>query len=340
MSQKLRDKRKRTSLMLAGAAIISVGAGLIASRGPTAPTPRSEIGKPIAPDFDKHINELGLIMVTTSEESYHLARNRDGWVLTEKGNYPVSEERIVELAQTPASMKYAEAMTRDHRKFDRIGLGDPLDGGTGALLEIGDGRGNAFFNAIVGYRSGRWYVRQPDDLQAWATEGGDFPPLQRASRWLNLEAAKIPRAQIAQVTVRPVVGETYTLSPQGTDDGAFSITEPTYDLQVLVPFSLSVIGNALADYAPVDVVPANELRDATLNGTHTTLTHDGILIEATALRSGGRGWIIFRASTALSASSEAVAKAASINRTVSSWAYAVTESDWEAFSTPLALLAQ
>lgn len=329
---------RRLSILGAAALVALIAAGL-SLRDTATPGQRGEIGARVQPGFADHIADLGLIMVTTSEETYHLVRNPDGWVLTEKGDYPVDDERIVQLADAVDSMTFDQAMTRDERKFDLIGVGDPLAGGTGALLELGDGRGEVFAKMIVGYRFGRTYVRAPDDLQAWAVEVEDMPPLQRATAWLDLDPVKITRDEILEVSVQALVGAAYTLRAIDAEGEAFRLTPPNDDLRVLVPFSLSMVGTALASLDPADVAPSGARRGASLGGVHTTQLRDGTVIEATAWRMPDRGWITLAARAANDATAQARARAETINESAGGWSYAVTEAEWEAFTSPLALLA-
>ena len=331
--------RGRQIAALATATLVAVLLAFVALRPTPTADQRSEIGEAVEPDFGEYMPDLGLIMVTTSDESYHLVRNPDGWVLTEKGGYPVAEARITQLAEAVATMRYDQAMTRDDRKFDLLGLGDPLTGGTGALLELGNGRGDVFAKMIVGYRSGRSYVRAPDDLQAWAVEVDAMPPLQRATAWLDLDPAGIKREEIRQVTVQPVVGASYTLRAADEAGGAFVIAPPFEGLRVLVPFSLSIVGGAAASLKPVDVAPTAVRAGANMSGVHTTTLRSGLIMEATAWRMADRGWVTLVARTEPGASSATVQRATRINTAAGEWAYALTEADWEAFTSPLALLA-
>lgn len=333
------DPRRRALAILTGVALVSVAAALISVQPTSTRAPRDEVGESVAPDFRERIDELGLIMVTTAHDSYHLVRNPDGWVLTEKGQYPVADERIAELAESISTMTYAEAMTRDDRKFDLLGLGDPLSGGTGALLELGNGRGDVFAKLIVGYKSGESYIRWPGDLQTWAVEVAAMPPLHRPASWLDLDPVDLDRAEINRVTVRPSVGQPYSLTPLAETSDQFRLAPPNDDLRVLVPFSLTLVGGALANLNPVDVAPLASLDEPIRSGLHTTELANGVEVELTAWRTAERGWVTIEARVRPGASSEAAARAASINHAADGWAYAITEADWEAFASPLALFA-
>lgn len=333
----LKDPRRRTLGILAGAALMSVVLAGLTMLPPSVSLERSEVGQRVAPDLESHVSELGLIMVTTNEETYHLVRNPDGWVLTEKGGYPVADARILQLASAISTMTFDEPMTRDDRKFDMIGLGDPLAGGTGALLELGDGRGAVFDKLIVGYRSGRSYIRRPGDLQAWAVNVQDMPPLQRAAAWLDLDPVRVDRTEITEVMVQPPVGQGYRLLSADEDGQSFALAAPNEDLNVLVPVSLAIVGGAIAGLRPLDVMPVDTTGRATRSSVHETRLADGVVITATAWRNANRGWVTINASVSPGAPAPSIARADQINADSQGWAFVLSDADWEAYASPLAL---
>ena len=83
--------RRRTIRWLAVAAGLAALLGALSFLPPARPPVRAEIGAKVLPDFAADADKVQLVMVTTSEEAYHLVRNDDGWVLAEKGS---TEERV------------------------------------------------------------------------------------------------------------------------------------------------------------------------------------------------------------------------------------------------------
>ena len=108
--------RRRTLIILGAAAAVSALLGAGSFMPPPQDMPRSEVGQRVLPAFQSKVGLISLVMVTTEEESYHLVKNADGWVMPEKGNYPVHPARIQELTQALSDMAYARAMTRDETK--------------------------------------------------------------------------------------------------------------------------------------------------------------------------------------------------------------------------------
>jgi hypothetical protein len=303
-----------------------------------------EVGALVLPDFAANAGKVELVMVTTGEESYHLVHNADGanpeWVLSEKGSYPVEPERIAELTRGLSAVRYARPMTRDDRKFDRIGLGDPAKGGTGALLEVGDGSGTNFARIIVGYRDGTSYVRMPDDLQAWAVDGATLPPLQRGARWLDLDVVSVAADQIADVQVRPQSGPSYRLVPADETGQQFNLAPPHASRRAVTSFAPTLTATALSRFAPIDVARGDAVATGAPLAQYIVRTRQGVAIIVQAWRSGDRGWVTVGAATGEGAAAQARADADAINARTAGWAFGMTELDWGAFTTPLAALVE
>ncbi len=334
--------RRRVVLGLGAAAVAAAGAAAASLAPPSAPRQRVEVGGRVLPDFAGRSDDAALIMVTAVDEFYHIVKDPDGWVLPEKGRYPVRSDRIAMLIEGLSDMTYARPMTRDPKKFDRIGLGDPAEGGAGAFLEVGDGRGTSFAKMLVGYRSGQTYVRDPHDLQAWAVTNGDLPPLHRAALWLDLAVVDIAAADIADVEVRVGLSG-YRLTPSDEAGGAF-VLAPPHQGRLAPGFALTSIAQALTRFAPVDVAPADSLGDSTVSAIHTTRLKSGVRIATQAFRApdargADRGWVRLAASVEDGADDVARAQAAALMQRAAPWAFGLSELEWGALATPLEQLA-
>lgn len=329
--------RRRTLIILGIAAGASALLGAASFIPPGEDLPRAEVGQRVLPAFESKASLVALVMVTTGEESYHLVKNDDGWVMPEKGNYPVSDARIRELTDALSSMTYARPMTHDAKKFDRIGLGDPTTGGTGALLEVGDGSGTNFAKLLAGYRDGRSYIRRPDETQGWVVGNGVLPPLQRAVRWLDLDVAPLKAEDIAGADIRPAQGPAYSLV--ANDDGGFSLAPPYNTRPIVVPLAPSVSAEALTRFAPTDVARAMDIAVGAPVAEHITRTKSGVFIVTRSWRRDDKGWVTISAATTDAATPAAIEQANAINARAAPWAFGLTDLDWGTFSLPLAEIA-
>jgi hypothetical protein len=335
MSGAMGKARRRTLTWLAGAAAIALGLAAWAMTPPPAPKVRKEVGSLVAPGFAGRAGEVSSIAVTTAEETYHIVRTADGWVEPERGGHKVTAGRVEELVHAISGMTFAAPMTRDDKKFDRIGLGDPKQGGTGALVEIGDGKGAPFFRMLVGYRDGRSYVREPDDLQAWAVKADMMPPLQRGARWLDLDIVSMPAAAIREVEVRLAGRPAYRLLPKDPAGAQFGLAPPFDQRRLAAPYAPTLPGQALSHFAPADVAPADTLRDAKPVADHVTHTRAGLEVTVRAYKVGDRGWTTVSARAEPGAAADASAQAQAIDKAAAGWAFALSATDWSAFATPL-----
>jgi hypothetical protein len=344
MSAILAASRRRSIMWVAGAAGAAALLGVLSFLPPARPPVRAEVGEKVLPDFAANADKVQLVMVTTSEEVYHLVRNGDAanpeWVLAEKGSYPVDPERIAELNRALSTITYARPMTRDERKFDRIGLGDPATGGTGALLEVGDGSGTSFAKLLAGYRDGRSYVRLTDDLQAWAVEGAVLPPLQRGARWLDLDVIDVEPGEIADVLVRPSQGPSYRLVAAETTGQQYTLAPPFAMRRPVTNLAFAMAGQSLARFAPVDVARADTVATGRPLAEHVTRLRSGVAVILHSWRANDRFWVTVGAAADERASPEAVAEAQAINQRAAGWAFALTELDWKPFSLPLSELVE
>jgi uncharacterized protein DUF4340 len=331
-------QRRKVVLAMAGVAGLAVVVGAISFQPPSQPKPRAEVGEKVLPNFAANTGKVQLVSVTTSEEVYHLKSTPSGWVIPEKGFYPVDAEKVAELTRSLASIAYARPMTRDDKKFDRIGLGDPAQGGTGALVDVGDGTGTSFAKLLIGYRDGKSYVRTPDDLQAWSVSGEPMPPLQRGARWLNLDIATTPADQIAEVQVRPQGAPTYRLLPEDATGQKFKLAPPYDARHVVAGYAPTLTAAALSRLSPVDVAPSPGIAAGAPLAEHVTRTKSGVAIVVRSWKSGGRGWVTIDAAVSEKASPTAVSTAQAINARAAGWAFALTDLDWGNFSTQLSAL--
>ncbi|MBI1340744.1 DUF4340 domain-containing protein [bacterium] len=335
MSRTQDQVRRRTLIALGSAAAASVATAAVAWAPSGSRTPTG--GALAAPELAVRREQVRLIMVTTKDEVSHLVREDSGWVLTEKGLYPVSPAIVPQLLDAVAEMRLTFPMTTDQRKFDRIGLGDPLTGGSGALVEIGDGQGEVFATLIIGRRTDEVYARRPDDVQAWRTEGPPPPPLMRSARWLDLDVLSLQPGDIAEVEVAPLQGPAYTLLPRDEAAEGFRLAPP-HDARPLVSeMFLSPPALSLAEFAPVDVLPAERVRASGAARARQRLrTRSGVTYEASGLLDdAGRGWVTLQAAAGPDvAGFDAVA----FNERVGPWAFQLGPSEWATFNTPLSTL--
>jgi hypothetical protein len=334
MSTELAEGRRRRVLtlwLIAGAlaalAAVTIGIEVRTSRPDLA-------SGPVIPGLEQTIGNGQRIIITSADASYRIEKAQHGdqsvWVMRDRDDYPVLAARLNQLTQGLESLRYTRRMTSDPSKHERLGVGDPREGGRGILVQIEDARGAPFVNLIIGVETSGLYVRHPDDNQTWAVEG-DLPPLRNVAAWLQLTPLDIPANRLARVEVMPREGRAYILG-RDSPEQPWRIVSPA--LSALAQSSVTAAAEHITQLTPVDVRSAPAIQGAPFARLRAT-TFDGIMLDAELINSDNRPWLKL---VARAAAPEPEAAALEINNRAAPWAYALDENEAEALAPPLAQL--
>lgn len=323
--------RKRALTALAaiagGLALLLILTGLLS--GFRAATPE-RIGEPVLGEFSAISGEIKRIKVRLADERYTLEATEDGWVMPEAGGYPVRADRLAALAEGLGSLTWEAERTRDPDKFDRIGLGDPSQDGTGALIEIVNDAGETTFSLIAGRKAGRVYGRRPDDAMAYRLSG-DLPPLYTKDAWLDFQIVDIQPEAIAAVRLTDWRGAAIFLRRNaGEPAQAFRPGPPDQDRRLTSAIAAAGPALALARFAPLDAKRADQLETPPV-ARHVTLTFDGLEVAVEAYREPDGLFVTMRAVEA----GEGARRAETINQRAGGWAFRLTDLDWSEYTTPI-----
>lgn len=325
----LRTKQRLRRLQIMGgiAAGLTVFSILAYSLG--GPTTRSteRDGQKVIPDFAGIRAEASEIRVTLSDEAYSLINTQTGWKMGDEDGYPIRPDRLAELATGLEALSWGEGRTRDPDKLNRIGLGDPRDGGTGALIEIIDDDGQVSASLITGRKDSQLYGRLPDQHQAFQVVG-DLPPFYNHDAWLDFDIFEINSDAISAVRIFDSLGESlYLQRSVGSSDRSFLPGPPFQNFRLVSRMAASTPALALTRFAPIGVKPASELQTRFV-GRHITETHDGLEVDVRAFREPDGYFVTIRAIEA----GEGAHRGSTINDKAEGWAFQLAEYDWNEFT--------
>lgn len=327
----LRDQQRtrRTWILGAMAAILTVIAALAQLGGNTATPVSPRTGEAVMPDFSGLRAEAGEIRITLADDSYSLFATGEGWRLGAPDGYPIRQDRLAELAEGFESLTWDAPRTDDPEKLGRIGLGDPREGGSGALIEV-IGQDGAVMTALITGRKGEAiYARRPDETQAFRVTG-DLPPLYSSEAWLDLGFLDIHEDAISALRITDADGQSlYLQRTVGSSERAFRPAPPFENYRLVSRLAVTGPALALTRFLPVGVKPAAALRTQPI-GRHITETHDGLEVDVSAYRERDGYFITMRAIEA----GEGAQRAAAINERTKGWAFQLSAADWEDY-TPL-----
>ena len=329
------QRQSRVRLMAAiagGLALLAAGAEFT---GRTAEPRSDQAGKPVLPGFAELRETASEIRITLADESYALAASPDGWSLSEASGYPVRPDRLNELATGLQELSWDAPRTRDPDKLNLIGLGDPREGGTGALIEVIGPGGDVTAALITGRKDGFIYARLPGDPQAFRVTG-ELPPLYSAEAWLDLTILELNPDAVAAIRLTDMAGRSlYLRRFTGESDQAFRPAPPFQDYERTNRLVTTGPALALARLQPLGVKPESALQSRPV-ARHVTETFDGLEVDVQAWREPDGLYITLRAVEA----GEGAHRAAAINTRASGWAFRLSEVDWADFTPPVDAIAR
>jgi hypothetical protein len=324
------QQRTRRTLAMALLAGVLVLIAALSHLGGGPAMPRSDrTGEPVFPDFAEQRAETSAIRVTLGDESYTLVATGDGWHFGTPAGYPIRQDRLAELSEGLESLVWDTPRTEDPEKLNRLGLGDPREGGTGALIEVLGQDGEPSAALITGRKSDSIYARRPGEPQAFRVTG-NLPPLYSSEAWLDLGFLDIHEDAISAVRLTDSEGASLFLQRTiGASDRAFRPAPPYENYRLVSRIAVTGPALALTRFLPIGVKPAAALRTPAV-ARHITQTHDGLEVDVHAYRERDGFFITIRAVEA----GEGAQRAAAINERTKGWAFQLTETDWADY-TPL-----
>ena len=330
-----RQRRRRLQVLAGIAALLTVLALVTQIDFRSGPVRSGRTGQPVIPDFAAIRAEAAEIRVTLADESYRLLNSPDGWTLEGTHGYPVRADRLADLASGLGHLTWGEPRTRDPGKLNRVGLGNPRKGGTGALIEIANAKGDITAAIVTGRKGDHLYARRPDETLAYQVEG-DLPPLYNRDAWLDLDIIDISPDAVSAVRIYDKYGESlYLQRAVGTSERSFRPGPPYQDFRLISRIAASTPALALTRFQPIGVRPAADLTTRPV-GRHITETHDGLEVELKAYREPDGFFVTLRAVEA----GEGAQRGSTINEKASGWAFELSEYDWNEFTPTVASIVK
>jgi len=336
MSATSATNRRKSALTLAGIAVgLWVILGLTAlSTGPSGGA-HDRLGEPVLESFSQTRADAQRIRFTLADDSYTLIRSASGWLLEETGGYPIRADRLSELAGGLETLAFDERRTDDPYKHDRIGLGDPTEGGNGALIEIFDSSGALANSLIVGRKNDTLYVRAPDEAQTYRADG-TLPPFYSRRAWLDLDIINIDPSAIRSVRIMDSNNHMlYLRRSEGSDIRSFRPAPPNQDDVLISRLAASTTALAVTRLSPSDVKPASDLVSDPI-ARHISETFDGLEVDLHAYREPTGFWVTLRAVEA----GEGARRAEAINGKAEGWAFRITDYDFQDFTPTVSSIVE
>lgn len=166
-------------------------------------------GAPLFPGLAAQSAGIARIELSQSGKALALARDKEGWVLADRGGYPAKLDAVRALLVKVAQAELVEGKTRNKERYGLLELEDATaKDAKSRLLRLTDDKGGVIAETIVGKKrfdafgasKGGTYVRKPGDEQTWLSNA-DLDVSVSVRDWVQTSLLDLAAAKIAKLTV-------------------------------------------------------------------------------------------------------------------------------------------
>ncbi len=255
------------------------------------------------PNLIDSLNDLETIKIRHKDGSFNLQSTGDGWVFSERDNYPAQDAKIGELIIKLSRMEKVEPKTKLPERYDRLDLLGPEEKEDTRAKEVVllNGSGEVLASLLVGKRKftlgsseGGTYVLLQDDPQAWLVTG-ELNPESRARDWLVRQISDIKDDDIKSITITHPDGEVLTVSKAGPEQANYDVENIPEGMEIRRDTIANDAGRVLWNLLLDDVKLAAGVEfpeDKTITATFEGF--EGFSITVDVVEDEDTNWVRFR----------------------------------------------
>jgi len=275
----------RNVKILAAVVLILFGILFALNSGDRAEPPGG--GDLLFPELKSRLNDINTVTITDAQGDITLRREADDdgsapagrWIAPDYGGYPVDTGSLRRLLLAIADARKLEQKTSDPGLYERLGVADPRESGSGVLVSFeGDNAAIALILGDTAQREFR-YARIPEQAPSWLISQNPALPAERAG-WLLAEIVDIDASRIESVVIRHADGEVVAIRKANTDDVNFEVEDVPEGRELRYPSVANSIAAVLGNLTLEDVRRADSPDDSDEGGdaaaTAEFRTFDGL----------------------------------------------------------------
>ncbi len=264
-------------------------------------TPASAV---VFPNLLSHLKDVTEINVTTKNDNFTLLYHRedDQWVIQEKHNYPVAQDKVRSLLLGLADLTTLEAKTSNPKLYSKLGVEEVTDADAKSILLVLKKNPEEKVAAVILGRSqpakgdstlSEVYIRKPAEKQAWLAQGFlrvDRTPID----WLDKKILDVDGKRIRQVNLTSPEGEKVLVFKDKVEDADYQLAEIPEGSKLKAAYELGQIANALSYLNINDVAVEKDISFDEKNsyrGVFTTF--DGLEVTMTTIEKDGKYYAKF-----------------------------------------------
>ncbi len=309
------------------------------------------------PELLEKVNDVSTIELTKQDTSLSLLKHNNQWVIKQADNYPADFGKIRETVIAVAELMILAEKTSNADRYEKLGVEKPsADGANSLLLSLLDDDGKALARLIVGKprhsKSAEdkpgLYIRLPDAQQALLVEGR-LDINADVKDWFKRELFSINAARIKRIQIAHADDSTVDLH-RTADIDDFTMDNLPEGMEMRSNVIISRMGTMLEDIFVDNVIRDDKLAEAK-QIVATIHTFDGLIITIISAKIGDKNFSGFSFSVDENVPAEtgdkseeeatnsdsdlpdsAKEEAATLNKLMSGWAFAIPGFKYELFT--------
>jgi Domain of unknown function (DUF4340) len=277
----------RTVFALVLLAVLGIGAAWLAG-GKEAVAETPGVDAPLLPGLSDKLNDVGAVSILTKDGRFTVRKDGSTWKVVEHDDYPAKFETLKKTLVSLGNMTTLEAKTSNPDLYRRLGVDDPEQPDSDAvLITLLDGSGNSLGAVVLGKtgnQPGTLYARRASEAQSWLVHGELY--LERKStQWLDTEAFRLDGTRIQSVLTEHADGEKLLAARDTEADAVLAVRDPPEGKQPKSSNIARMQQSALEPLTFDDVVAAEKQPLPETERVVTTYeTFDGLKVVITTAR--------------------------------------------------------
>lgn len=264
-------------------------------------TPASAL---VFPNLLSHLKDVTEINVATNSDTFTLLYHRedDQWVIKEKHDYPVAQDKVRSLLLGLADLTTLEAKTSNPKLYSKLGVEEVTETDAKSILLTLKKSPEEKVAAVILGRSqpakgdstlSEVYIRKLDEKQAWLAQGFlrvDRTPID----WLDKKILDVDGKRIRQVNLNSPEGEKVLVFKDKVEDADYQLADIPEGAKLKAAYELGQIANALSYLNINDVVTEKDISfDEKKSYRGVFATFDGLEVTMTTTEKDGKYYAKF-----------------------------------------------
>lgn len=277
--------KTKTLYILIGAAVLALIVAFAMNRASAPKIDVADRAQAVVPALKDHVNNItGLTFTGAGDKTLvTLRREKDGWTIAEKSNYPADLTKLREFLLKLSQATVIEEKTSNPKRYAELGVDDVKDANaTGVRVDIA---GLAQPTQLIignfnGAGGGGTFVRRAGDAQSWLANG-NLTVAKNITEWEKRDLADIPSSRIGSVTLTSADGKTWKAYKEQPGDANLKIADIPKGREMSSDYAANSVSTVLSNLRADDATTAKDATPPEKTAKVHYVMTDGLIVDAT-----------------------------------------------------------